>query len=607
VKQPTLPMSQQYSQQLLPECLENILSNLSETKDLYSCLMVNRFWCTVVVPYLWKYPFKIAGTSKERCNIITRTYLSCISEDSRKKLINVGINMSEFPRKPLFDYISYLQGLIIDQNTFDLTPLIFRLHNIKISSQVELQQKLQTMSANEKWNFKLQKQSVEQELSKVLLRGCTKLHSLEIYKCDFLSNFIKILSSQHNNRPSSFNLSSSSSFSSSSFSSSSSSSFSSFSSSSSSLPSSSSNSSNQLFYALKEFSCGSLSDDKPTYDLLTIMTNNCKFINSIKIYDIISLKLGKALASLVSSQNYLTCIDLNYSNFYNFSIYEQIFQSLFDDQYNQIQLPPHIQKLFQSSTTNNKKNNNNNSPPPSLNQLKLTKTNLNNIQKHTLDYMIKKCNKLHTLELNNCVSINSLAPLQHSLTKLNNLKVSCYEQDLNFITELFQISNINLKNIYLNWKSNSLPQFNLTSQLLFNTLNPISSYNMEESFKRIQILTNHCIQVENLYLETIFPNELLLIFKSLIHLQKLSVSFNEQSNWDEHMEALGEIIPKKLQWIEIRNKKNLPFSVKGLKVFLEKVKGVNEDLELGFQTSQHSYLNVIKEYDFKINHYDFNW
>ncbi|CAB4429837.1 unnamed protein product [Rhizophagus irregularis] len=197
-------MSQQYSQQLLPECLENILSNLSETKDLYSCLMVNRFWCTVVIPYLWKYPFNIAGTSKERCNMITRTYLSCISEDSRKKLINVGINMSEFPRKPLFDYISYLQSLTIDQNTFDL---------------------IQTMSANDKWIFELQKQSVEQELSKVLLRGCTKLHSLELYKCDFLSNFLKILSSsQQNNRSSSlYNnnnlllLSSSSSSSSSSF------------------------------------------------------------------------------------------------------------------------------------------------------------------------------------------------------------------------------------------------------------------------------------------------------------------------------------------------------------------------------------------------------
>ncbi|CAB4429494.1 unnamed protein product [Rhizophagus irregularis] len=601
-------MSQQYSQQLLPECLENILSNLSETKDLYSCLMVNRFWCTVVIPYLWKYPFNIAGTSKERCNMITRTYLSCISEDSRKKLINVGINMSEFPRKPLFDYISYLQSLTIDQNTFDLVPLIFRLKNIKISSKTELQQKIQTMSANDKWIFELQKQSVEQELSKVLLRGCTKLHSLELYKCDFLSNFLKILSSsQQNNRSSSlYNnnnlllLSSSSSSSSSSFSSSTSSS------------SSSSNSSNPLFYTLKEFSCGSLSDDKPTYDLLTIMTKNCKFINSIKIYDIISLKLGKVMASLVSSQNYLTCIELNYSNFYNFTTYEQIFQSLFDDQYNQIQLPPHLQKLYQSkksssSSINKKKNN----LPPSLNRLKLTKTNLNNIQKHTLDYMIKKCNRLHTLELNNCVSINSLTPLQHSLTKLNNLKVICYEQDLNFITEFFQISNINLKNIYLGWKSNSLPQINSPSQLLFsNAFNPIStnsSYNMEESFKRIQILTNHCTQVENLYLETIFPNELLLIFKSLVHLQKLSVTFNEQSNWDEHMEELGENIPKELQWIEIRNKKKLPFNVKGLKGFLEKVKGVNEDLELGFQNSQHSYLNVIKEYDFKINNYDFNW
>src|SRR3990170_6773746 len=91
---------QQQQQQLLPECLENILLNLSETKDLYSCLMVNKFWCAVVVPYLWKYPFKIVGTSKERCYMITRTYLSCVSEDSRKKLSDAGIKMSEYPPRP---------------------------------------------------------------------------------------------------------------------------------------------------------------------------------------------------------------------------------------------------------------------------------------------------------------------------------------------------------------------------------------------------------------------------------------------------------------------------------------------------------------------------
>ncbi len=168
----------QQQQQLLPECLENILINLSETKDLYSCLMVNRFWCTVVVPYLWRYPFKIAGTSKERCHMITRTYLSCVSEDSRKKLSEIGIKMSEYPSRPLFDYVSYLQGLIIDQSTFDVIPLIFRLNKNNLSSH-EIHQKLQMMSANEEWILKSRKNSVEQELAKVLLRGCTRLHSLE--------------------------------------------------------------------------------------------------------------------------------------------------------------------------------------------------------------------------------------------------------------------------------------------------------------------------------------------------------------------------------------------------------------------------------------------
>ncbi|CAG8545512.1 5844_t:CDS:1 [Funneliformis mosseae] len=567
-------------QQLLPECLENILINLSETKDLYSCLMVNKFWCTVVVPYLWRYPFKTAGTSKERCNMVTRTYLSCVSEDSRKKLIDAGINMSEYPRRPLFDYVSYLQGLIIDQRTFDVIPLIFRLKKNNISSH-EIHQKLQVMSAHEEWILKSQKHLVEQELAKVLLRGCTRLHSLEIYQCDFLSNLIpKILSFSQYNSSSTASLLFKS-------------------------PSPPSNPSSQkLFHSLREISCGSLSDNKPTYDFLMMMSNNCKLIHTITVHDINSMRLGKALASVVSAQDCLTCLDLNYSNSYNFSTYEHIFQSLYDDQYNQIQLPSHLQNLFPSSQNSSIKKKIS-STSPSLSRLKLSKTNLHNVKKHTLDHMIKKCDKLQSLELDHCTSINSLTPLQHSLTKLNNLKVTCYDQDLEFVTDFFQASNFNLRNIYLSWKTNS-PPFNPISLYAPPT---ISSYNLEESFKRIRLLTNYCTQVRNLYLEVITPQELLLIFRSLIHVQKLSVTFNEQTNWDELMDELGENIPKELQWIEIRNRKELPFSVKGLQTFLERVKEINGGLELYFRSAQQAYLDVTKKYDFKIINYagELNW
>ncbi len=328
-----------------------------------------------------------------------------------------------------------------------------------------------------------------------------------------------------------------------------------------------------------------------------MMAKNCKSLHSIKIHDIIPIRLGKALASLVSVQDGLKSMDLNYSNIYDISIYEPIFQSLFDDQYNQVRLPPHLQNLFSSQKSIKKKFS---STSPSLSRLKITKTNLFNIQKFTLDSMIKKCNKLQSFELNHCTSINSLIPLQHSLTKLNDLKIFCHERDLNFVTEFFQTSNLNLKNIYLSWKINS-------SSL--NTTSTIPSHHLEESFKRIQLLTNYCTQVKNLFLEILFPQELLLIFKSLIHLKKLSVTFNELINWDEYMEELGETLPKELQWLEVRNGKGLPFSIKGLQIFLEKGKEVNEDLELNFQKTQEAYLDVIKKYDFKINNYadDFNW
>src|SRR6266542_4600064 len=56
---------------LLPECLEKIFldlynpsnttlstsTNLSKTKDLYSCTLVSRYWCRVSTPLLYSHPF----------------------------------------------------------------------------------------------------------------------------------------------------------------------------------------------------------------------------------------------------------------------------------------------------------------------------------------------------------------------------------------------------------------------------------------------------------------------------------------------------------------------------------------------------------------------
>ena len=38
------------------ELLIMILNNIQSTQDLYSSLLVNRIWCKVTIPKLWKLP-----------------------------------------------------------------------------------------------------------------------------------------------------------------------------------------------------------------------------------------------------------------------------------------------------------------------------------------------------------------------------------------------------------------------------------------------------------------------------------------------------------------------------------------------------------------------
>src|SRR6266540_4976462 len=40
------------------ECLEEIFNNLEKNiSSLHSCLLVNRTWCKLIVPILWRWPF----------------------------------------------------------------------------------------------------------------------------------------------------------------------------------------------------------------------------------------------------------------------------------------------------------------------------------------------------------------------------------------------------------------------------------------------------------------------------------------------------------------------------------------------------------------------
>src|SRR5581483_218656 len=99
------------------DCIEEILKTLDKENDrasLYSWTLVNRSWCQVAISLLWSHPFSnmnLERIDNEAGYLLIRTYISCLSDDSRQQLIEEGHNIKK--SKTLFDYPTYLKELHI--------------------------------------------------------------------------------------------------------------------------------------------------------------------------------------------------------------------------------------------------------------------------------------------------------------------------------------------------------------------------------------------------------------------------------------------------------------------------------------------------------------
>ncbi|RIA86063.1 hypothetical protein C1645_829863 [Glomus cerebriforme] len=91
-----------------------------DVNSLHSCLLVNRLWCEMVVPILWRNPWKfyelIEFTVRKQKFVksLYRVLILLLSSESKELLINNGINL--FPtsfQKPLFNYVSFIKSLSI--------------------------------------------------------------------------------------------------------------------------------------------------------------------------------------------------------------------------------------------------------------------------------------------------------------------------------------------------------------------------------------------------------------------------------------------------------------------------------------------------------------
>ncbi|RIA88475.1 hypothetical protein C1645_877345 [Glomus cerebriforme] len=103
------------------ECMLKIFENFSpeyhfwddDYKLLHKCILINREWCITAISILWREPIDWIHFSQKRDRLdpIITTYLSCLPQEIKSKLIEDGINLPLKFDEPLFDYPSFLQSL----------------------------------------------------------------------------------------------------------------------------------------------------------------------------------------------------------------------------------------------------------------------------------------------------------------------------------------------------------------------------------------------------------------------------------------------------------------------------------------------------------------
>src|SRR5436190_15881147 len=89
------------------DCLIHIF-NQADKNSLYSCLLVNKEWCNIIVPILWKKFSWYTGELEEK---LFNTILSCLPSSSKQLLFDNEIKLPStiLLRSPLFNYVSFYQ------------------------------------------------------------------------------------------------------------------------------------------------------------------------------------------------------------------------------------------------------------------------------------------------------------------------------------------------------------------------------------------------------------------------------------------------------------------------------------------------------------------
>ncbi|RIA80995.1 hypothetical protein C1645_837731 [Glomus cerebriforme] len=169
--------------------LEIIQYFQNDYETLYSCILVNRLWCCLIIPLLWEDLFTIHKYSFQNYQFIG-IYLNNLSDEDKTKLneykIMNNINKDLFPKKSntLFNYLSFIKCLNLQIFTVCIEKYFRKIMNLSFSHSIILTK------------------SVYELLFKMFIENGANLHTFEAILPDgYYKDIIKYFNSIFNQYP----------------------------------------------------------------------------------------------------------------------------------------------------------------------------------------------------------------------------------------------------------------------------------------------------------------------------------------------------------------------------------------------------------------------
>jgi len=82
-----------------------------DSKSLFSCLLVSRLWCEMVIPILWRNPW-CYNLNDQRKSSLYHIIILSLPDEVKEFLTNQGIQCFQTSHQPLlFDYLSLCRSI----------------------------------------------------------------------------------------------------------------------------------------------------------------------------------------------------------------------------------------------------------------------------------------------------------------------------------------------------------------------------------------------------------------------------------------------------------------------------------------------------------------